>query len=79
MSLWLTPDKLCVRVTDHGSGRPQQLDLGLDATHGRGMPIVAALATTCGVLPLPCGTGKTVWARWHRTHTVPSAAHGQRR
>jgi hypothetical protein len=56
--------ELCVRATDHGSGRPIHLDLGLDAVHGRGLTIVDALADDCGITPLPDGPGKTVWARW---------------
>ncbi|MFC4531548.1 ATP-binding protein [Sphaerisporangium dianthi] len=71
LSLWSTSGELSVRVTDHGPGTPRRLDLGLDADHGRGLPIVAALAGDYGVIPLADGPGKTVWARW-KTRPAPS-------
>ncbi|GGK69043.1 hypothetical protein Sme01_14400 [Sphaerisporangium melleum] len=64
LSLWAVPGEFCVRVTDHGSDQPRYLDLGLDALHGRGLAIVAALAHDHGITPLADGHGKTVWARW---------------
>ncbi|MEV6983131.1 ATP-binding protein [Sphaerisporangium sp. NPDC051017] len=64
LSLWAGTGEFCVRVTDHGPGRPRRLDLADDAVHGRGLAIVAALADDYGVTPTPDGTGKTVWARW---------------
>ncbi|MEU9890383.1 ATP-binding protein [Sphaerisporangium sp. NPDC051011] len=70
LSLWATADDLCVRVTDHGPEAPRHLDLGPDAVHGRGLPIVAALAGAFGVIPLPEGPGKTVWARWRTAPTT---------
>ncbi|WP_329085678.1 MULTISPECIES: ATP-binding protein [unclassified Streptosporangium] len=62
LSLWSMARGVCVRVTDHGSGRPRLLDLGQDASHGRGLAIVEALADRWGVVPAE--TGKTVWAAW---------------
>ncbi|MEU9888134.1 ATP-binding protein [Sphaerisporangium sp. NPDC051011] len=59
--------ELCVRVTDHGPDLPRHLDLGMDAVHGRGLLIVAALADEHGVTPSAGGPGKTVWARWWHT------------
>ncbi|GII79485.1 hypothetical protein Sru01_44670 [Sphaerisporangium rufum] len=56
--------ELCVQVTDHGAERPRHLDLGVDAVHGRGLVIVAALAHRTGVTPFPGAAGKAVWARW---------------
>ncbi|MFC7387078.1 ATP-binding protein [Sphaerisporangium rhizosphaerae] len=64
LSLWVGTGEFCVRVTDHGPGRPRRLDLAADAVHGRGLAIVAALADDYGVTPTPDGTGKTAWARW---------------
>ncbi|MET8143628.1 ATP-binding protein [Sphaerisporangium sp. NPDC005288] len=72
LSLWSTAGELSVRVTDHGPGTPRQLDLGLDADHGRGLPIVAAPAGDYGVLPLADGPGKTVWPRWHTRPAPPN-------
>ncbi|RAY15193.1 hypothetical protein DPM19_10750 [Actinomadura craniellae] len=45
--------------------RPEDLDLreeNFDDNGGRGLVIVKALSTCCGVTPLPSG-GKIVWAR----------------
>ncbi|MFC4589202.1 ATP-binding protein [Sphaerisporangium corydalis] len=69
LSLWAAADDLCVRVTDHGPGRPCRLDLGLEAISGRGLPIVLALADDVGVIPVADGPGKTVWARWTLANT----------
>ncbi|WP_424536184.1 ATP-binding protein [Sphaerisporangium viridialbum] len=74
LSLWATTGELFVRVTDHGPGRPCQLDLGLDSIHGRGLPIVAALAGDYGVIPLDGAPGKTVWARWRFAGAPPEPA-----
>ncbi|MEV7964891.1 ATP-binding protein [Sphaerisporangium sp. NPDC088356] len=76
LSLWASAGELCVRVTDHGNGQPRHLDLGIDATHGRGLTIVAAIAHDHGITPLADGPGKTVWARWRQatqnTSRVPT-------
>ncbi|MET8157907.1 ATP-binding protein [Sphaerisporangium sp. NPDC005289] len=64
LSLWGTAEDLCVRVTDHGAGRPRHLALETEAVHGRGLPIIAALTHDFGIVPLASGPGKTVWARW---------------
>ncbi|GGL13284.1 hypothetical protein Sme01_69580 [Sphaerisporangium melleum] len=64
LSLWLSGGDFCVRVTDHGPEQPRYLELDLEAVHGRGLAIVAALATDTGVTSLPDGLGKTIWARW---------------
>ncbi|MFF3438246.1 ATP-binding protein [Streptosporangium sp. NPDC002721] len=65
LSLWGMAQGVCVRVTDHGSGAPRMLDLGEDASHGRGLAIVEALADRWGVVPLSTNSeGKTVWAAW---------------
>ncbi|WP_214410062.1 ATP-binding protein [Sphaerisporangium fuscum] len=64
LSLWQRGGELCVRVSDHGPEQPRHLDLGIEAVHGRGLAIVAALAHEHGITPLPDGPGKTVWALW---------------
>ncbi|HXY90983.1 MAG TPA: ATP-binding protein [Acidimicrobiia bacterium] len=48
---------LRIEVTDLGSDRPQVW--ARDDTRGRGLPIVAALASAWGIIDL--GSGKTVW------------------
>jgi anti-sigma regulatory factor (Ser/Thr protein kinase) len=68
-------DELRVQVTDHGTDQPRELDLGIDATHGRGLAIVAALAGDHGVTRPPDGPGKTVWARWRFSTENSQAAH----
>ncbi|MFF5212337.1 ATP-binding protein [Streptosporangium sp. NPDC000396] len=74
LSLWAGTDEFCVRVTDHGPGRPRPLSLGVEALHGRGLAIVEALADDFGVTPLPDRPGKTVWARWRvPSHSVRAA------
>nr|WP_214412608.1 ATP-binding protein [Sphaerisporangium fuscum] len=65
LSLWCGGDKLCVRVTDHGPEQPRPLNLALEAVHGRGLNIVAALAHENGVTRPAEGPGKTVWACWY--------------
>ncbi|RCG32821.1 ATP-binding protein [Sphaerisporangium album] len=64
LSLWRTRGALCVRVTDHGTGRPQHLAPDLEAVHGRGLAIVAALAGDAGVISRDGRPGTVVWARW---------------
>ncbi|WP_262850388.1 ATP-binding protein [Sphaerisporangium corydalis] len=73
LSLWSTGEELCVRVTDDGPEDPRRLDLGPAAPHGRGLTIVEALADRWGVARAPGGTGKTVWAAWHRPAAVVPA------
>ncbi len=75
LPLWSMVRGVCVRVTDHGSERPRKLSLGEDASHGRGLAIVEALADRWGVVPLKAdGDGKTVWAAWEVSR--PGAAVG---
>ncbi|MEU3166058.1 ATP-binding protein [Streptosporangium sp. NPDC006930] len=57
LSLWSMAQGVCVRVTDHGPGWPRPLDLGQDASHGRGLAIVEALADRWGVVPVKGGGG----------------------
>lgn len=73
LSLWGMPERVCVRVTDHGPGRPHRLDLGQDAVHGRGLAIVETLADQWGVVPAVGKVGKTVWAVWWLSRPGPDA------
>ncbi|WP_207620774.1 hypothetical protein [Streptosporangium minutum] len=47
-----------------GGGNQVRLDLGQDATSGRGLAIVEAPADQWGVIPVRDKVGKTVWAAW---------------
>ncbi len=53
------PQGIRVSVSDVGEGVPQVLDLGLDATSGRGMHLLEQLADRWGVESH--ASGKTVW------------------
>ncbi|MEV6984670.1 ATP-binding protein [Sphaerisporangium sp. NPDC051017] len=70
LSLWRTRGALCVRVTDHGTGRPRQLDVGLDAVRGRGLAIVEALAGEFGIISRDGRPGTVVWAKWAVKHDL---------
>ncbi|WP_203995081.1 ATP-binding protein [Sphaerisporangium rufum] len=74
LSLWAAPDRFCIRVTDHGPDQPRRLALGLDAVHGRGLSIVAALVHEHGVTRPADGPGKTVWACWRLTTRNPDTS-----
>ncbi|HYO39402.1 MAG TPA: SpoIIE family protein phosphatase [Nocardioidaceae bacterium] len=56
-------DRIRVLVTDEHARVPRPQHAGEDATGGRGMLLVEALAEQWGVEP--SGTGKTVWAELH--------------
>ncbi|MHA3701335.1 ATP-binding protein [Jatrophihabitans sp. YIM 134969] len=57
------PPGIGVAVTDHGDDMPTLPDGRPDPTvpSGRGLLIVAALASRWGVEKVEAGTGKTVW------------------
>jgi anti-sigma regulatory factor (Ser/Thr protein kinase) len=59
--LRLDADSLLVEVSDASHVRPQQRHYAADATTGRGLMLVEALAEDWGVQASP--TGKTVWCR----------------
>ena len=53
-------DEVCVEVRDRNPALPMLRDYDDEATTGRGMGLVALLATSCGVEPLGAD-GKVVW------------------
>lgn len=59
--LLLDDDSLLVEVTDSSRVLPQERHYAVDATTGRGLLLVEALAEEWGVQASP--TGKTVWCR----------------
>ena len=61
-----------IEVQDHNSRMPTQLACPTDATSGRGLAIVEAVATSWGVAR--DGDGKTVWAELgNRSTTAPES------
>lgn len=62
MELWVgvAEHEVCVEVLDFNPVLPEQRDYDLQATTGRGMGLVSALASACGVHSLGEG-GKVVW------------------
>lgn len=74
LSLWIENDMLHLAVADHGSEQPRLISAADDATHGRGMAIVAMLADQWGVRPFPCTNGKTVWCAFRLASSPPRAA-----
>lgn len=67
-----TPTRTLEPTTEDVAPDAEALDLGHDTgMGGRGLPIVAAMAESCGVTPTE-PHGKWVWARY-ATATVPSA------
>jgi two-component sensor histidine kinase len=60
--LVVVPPDLELRVTDDGPGAPTLRTTGRSDTSGRGLQIIASVATHWGWSPY--GTSKTVWARF---------------
>ena len=56
-----TVDRLLVSVADAGPALPHADETHLDATGGRGLAIVAAVAGAWGCEPDPLGPGKRIW------------------
>lgn len=61
MELLTTSAGVRVAVRDNGSRVPQQRTSSALEEGGRGLQIIAALATEWGVTPARTGSGKTVW------------------
>jgi PAS domain S-box-containing protein len=62
LSVTVHADTLLVEVQDRSPRLPSPRAYGAQATTGRGMRLVAALTSECGVEPI-AGTGKVVWFR----------------
>ena len=56
-----TPERLHVSVADASPARPRADETRLDATGGRGLAIVAAVAGAWGCEPDAVGPGKRIW------------------
>ena len=56
-----TADRVRVSVTDASPSQPRADETRLDATGGRGLAIVAAVAGDWGCEPDPHGPGKRIW------------------
>ena len=59
--LWAGPEAIRVEVSDQSPDYPVPTVASPDALSGRGLQIVAALATRWGAAPDPSRSGKTVW------------------
>jgi two-component sensor histidine kinase len=59
--LWPGPDVLRLEVSDASATIPREVDRGLRADSGRGLQIVATVASRWGAVPAPGEGGKTVW------------------
>ena len=60
MHLEVAPDRVVVGVQDQGDGQPVPRQPDTTDSNGRGLALVALLATEWGVRPEP-GGGKVVW------------------
>ena len=65
MSVACDGSSLTVRVADDGAEAPVVRDRDLDASRGRGMQLIEALATQWGTEPVGGGAGKAVWFTLH--------------
>jgi anti-sigma regulatory factor (Ser/Thr protein kinase) len=55
------PSRLCVEVSDTGSGRPVTRSPRTDGADGRGLILIERLASEWGVTPSKDHAAKTVW------------------
>ena len=60
MHLEVAPDRVVVGVQDQGAGHPSPRQPEATDVNGRGLALIAILATEWGVRPEP-GGGKVVW------------------
>jgi anti-sigma regulatory factor (Ser/Thr protein kinase) len=56
------PAHVRIDVSDDSPFLPAPQPHEIDSDSGRGFEIVSMLSSSIGVIPDPCGTGKTVWA-----------------
>lgn len=61
VSVCVTAEEVCISVSDDSCDQPELTRRRGDEQGGRGLGIVASLATSWG--SAPSGTGKCVWAR----------------
>ena len=59
--LWPGPDVLRLEVSDGNGSLPREVDRGPVADSGRGLRIVATVASRWGAVPTQPDGGKTVW------------------
>jgi anti-sigma regulatory factor (Ser/Thr protein kinase) len=76
MHLEVAPDRVVVGVQDQGAGQPSPREPDATGVNGRGLALVAILATEWGVRPAPAGgkrlraeaveavDGAMFWLRW---------------
>ena len=64
IAVLLLPDAIRLEVADSSPDLPRPRDAGPEATSGRGMNLIDAMATRWGADPTP--TGKTVWVEISR-------------
>jgi anti-sigma regulatory factor (Ser/Thr protein kinase) len=62
VTLWISDHHLWLAVADNAPDQPTLRAPGDDATGGRGLLLVTAIAAAWGVLPRATGTGKVVFA-----------------
>ncbi len=65
VQMWLSADheRVLIQVWDGNEQMPVRQEPELDAEHGRGLSIVAALSESCGAYRLERENGKIAWAR----------------
>lgn len=69
IAVLLKPDAVRIEVSDEGGTLPDVAEAAADATSGRGLALVEALASAWGVEDLP--GGKTVWFEVSRPDVMP--------
>jgi anti-sigma regulatory factor (Ser/Thr protein kinase) len=57
----ITPERICVEVSDSGGGQPRVRYTSPRSLSGRGLRIVESLSDDWGVTAHPRQRGKTVW------------------
>jgi signal transduction histidine kinase len=65
--VWAEPHRVRVEVSDTNPGQPRLGATGIDDESGRGLQIVASLATRWGTMPGAADPAKTVWFELDRS------------